>query len=137
MPFKFSGGHDSAAYRWAGYKRDGRRYYIVTEAFGYECWVRGAFCRVAVPEGFRTDLASIPSLPFMPKPGGSLWDDAAIVHDAAVCAKVLGRKLFSRAQADAIFCHALRERGCSCFTATIFWLAVRIGGLFEAREDRT
>jgi hypothetical protein len=134
MPFTYSNGHDNAAYRQAGYTANGRRYYVVTEAFGYECWVGDVLCRVTVPVGFQSDLASIPSLPFMPKPGGSLWDDAAIVHDAAVCAKVLGRKLFSRAQADAIFYYALRERGCSQLTATIFWLAVRLGALFKVEE---
>lgn len=130
MPFIYFDGRDNAAYEPTGESRDGRPIYCVTASFGYLVRFGGKLHSVNVPNGFLTDLASIPSLPFMPKPGGSLWDDAAIVHDVACIEARKGIR--TRREADAIFYHALRERGCRAYTAWVFWAAVRIGSLSAA-----
>lgn len=123
MTFKYLNGKSNATYWPTGQVRDGRPLYMVTEPFSY--WDNNfRHPRIDVPEGFITDLASIPTIPFMPNPDGTLWDDAAIVHDAALT------QVRNRARADVMFYNALRERGCSAFTATVFWAAVRVGGMF-------
>lgn len=122
MPFKYLNGRNNAVYWPTGQVEDGRPYYMVTEPFSY-CDPKFRYPRIDVPEGFITDLASIPTIPLMPNPGGTLWDDAAIVHDVALT------KLSNHAHADAIFYYALLERGCSVFTATVFWSAVRVGSI--------
>lgn len=126
MPFKYNIGNN-AKYKYIGKKRDGRKLYEVVEPFSYynETTV------IHIPSGYVTDLASIPSLPFFPKPGGSLWDDAAIVHDCALDYVFVGE--LNVRQADAIFYDALRERGCTVFTALVLWGAVRFNHLVMAR----
>ena len=119
MTFKYQDDRSNARYSYTGKKRDGRKIYFVEESFSYE---HGKFL-IVVPRGFLTDLASIPSIPFMPKPGASLWDDAAIVHDRALHSSYN----ITREEADDLFYYALLDRGCTRFTATVLWLAVRIG----------
>lgn len=133
MPFIYPNGGDNARYEPTGEIRDGRPLYCVMEWFSY--WTRfdGVLIKVVVAPGFITDLASIPSLPFLPNPGGTLWDDAAIVHDQALHDAAAGGLTY--ADADAIFYHALRERGCTVFTATVFWLAVRIKSILKRKGN--
>ncbi len=127
MPFNYVSGRSNARYEPIEKKRDGRQLYRVLEPIIYRTDLKGEMFIIFVAEGFVTDLASIPSLPFMPKPGGSLWDDAAIVHDQA-CLDARAN-LITRVQADAIFYYALRDRGCNVITSTVFWAAVRAGHL--------
>ena len=126
MPFFYENGGNNARYEFTGKRRDRRRVYKVIEGFSY--WTNKVGgrdgVRIVVKAGFETDLASIPSLPFLPNPGGSLWDDAAIVHDMALVAAAKG--FLTYAEADAVFYYALRDRGCSVFTAALFWAAVRL-----------
>ncbi len=42
-----------------------------------------------------------------------------------------GRAAMARQEADAIFFYALRDRGCSRFTAWVFWAAVRLNGAIK------
>jgi len=125
MPFHYANGRDNAAYEPTGQTKGGRPVYCVTESFSYS---HGQM-KIVVPVGFLTDLASIPTLPFFPNPAGTLWDDAAIVHDAALRDVAAGD--MTRREADAIFFYALRDRGCSRFTAWVFWAAVRLNGAIK------
>lgn len=129
MPFHYSNGRDNAAYEPTGQTKGGRPVYCVTEWFCYWASLGGVHVCVDVPPGFLSDLASIPLLPFMPNPAGTLWDDAAIVHDAALRDVAAGD--MTRREADAIFFYALRDRGCSRFTAWVFWAAVRLNGAIK------
>lgn len=125
MPFIYPDGDKNAQYEPTGEFFRGNMIYCVTKAFGY-VWDKGGVS-IQVPAGFTSDLATIPKLPFLkvlPKAGGTLWDDAAIVHDKA-CTEA-HRKRITYTQADGLFYAALRERGCSKFTATVFWAAVRL-----------
>ncbi len=88
--------------------------------------------RYVVPKGFHTDLASIPSwLTWLIPPSGSLWDDAAILHDWLCHLARQGEVTF--AEADDIFYDALRDCGCPAITAFIFWSYVR--GMHIVRGD--
>lgn len=132
MPFTNKAGLPSKfKYTPIGKKKDGRPVYKVTEDGHYHTDKVKGFSGVQVHEGFITDLASIPSLPFFPNPAGSLWDDAAIVHDK-LCVEARGG-MRKRSEADAVFYHAMIERGCTKFTATVFWMAVRVGGTFSSK----
>jgi hypothetical protein len=105
---------------------DGRALYCVTGKTTYltpDCKVK-----IEVPAGYVTDLASIPKLLLL-SPKSSLWDDAAIVHDKACDDARDGR--ITRRQADAVFYHAMRERGCTLFTATVLWTSVRFYSLTQ------
>jgi hypothetical protein len=133
MPFIYPDGGNNARYESTGEICDGRPLYCVVEGFLYRTALGRERVTVAVEAGFITDLASIPSLPFLPNPGGTLWDDAAIVHDQALHDAAAGE--LTRAEADVIFYRALRDRGCSVFTATVFWLAVRIKSILKRKGN--
>jgi hypothetical protein len=129
MGFVYEGGRSNARYVVTGERRNGRDLYRVLDGFSYSAIVAPwpVPIGICIEPGFMTDLASIPSIPGMPNPAGSLWDDAAIVHDAAIVEAAKGN--LSHRTADAIFYHALRDRGCNRFTAFIFWAAVRLRNL--------
>lgn len=132
MPFAYQNVQNNAQYMPTGGKRGGRPLYCVIQPFAYWHFFGNDMVKVHVEDGFVTDLASIPNLPLFPSPKGTLWDDAAIVHDRALVEVRAGR--MNRSIADKLFYHALRERGCSVFTATVFWFAVRINALVKGNE---
>jgi len=86
-----------------------------------------------VPEGFRTDLASVPRwlagfvrMTFR-GPIQTAW--AAILHDALYASGIE-----TRARADELFWEALRATGESPMGARILWAGVRAGGWKAWRE---
>lgn len=86
---------------------------------------------IIVPEGFETDFASVPRLPFTYLLAGGKANAAAVVHDY-----MYSEKEYSRKDADDVFYEAIKVLGHSEFTAWIMWLGVRIGGGF-ARKTKT
>lgn len=122
MPFRYPIGSSNAEYEPTGKKFRGNMIYCVLRPFEYE-WDKKPIT-IRIPAGFTTDLATIPKLPFLPRAGGTLWDDAAIIHDKACSDAHEG--IISYEDADAIFYDALIERGCSRFTAFVFWAAVSL-----------
>jgi hypothetical protein len=137
MPFIYPSGGSNARYEPTGERRNGRPLYCVTTRFSYWTILEDRPLEVVIAPGFVTDLASIPSLPFMPNPAGSLWDDAAIVHDYLLRAVAGGRYVITYAQADAIFYDALLDRGCTRFTAWVFWAAVRLNSITKQFQRNT
>lgn len=132
MPFVYASTKHNASYYPTGETVNGRAIYCLTQSVAYYASRVGKNGTIVVaPEGFLTDLASIPALPCFPRPGGSLWDDAAIVHDRA-CHQMNAGEMKAR-DADAIFYYALRDRGCSVFTATVLWLCVRANHLLKGQ----
>lgn len=76
-----------------------------------------------VPQGFETDLASIP------RPFRGLLQQNGISRAPAVLHDHLYRTgLVSRAEADAIFRRALKEEGMGWFGCALYWTGVRLGG---------
>lgn len=79
--------------------------------------------RYEVPEGFETDLASIPRAFrwLLQQNGGSRR--AAVLHDFAY-----KTHFASRAEADALFRKALAEEGVNPVGRFLYWSGVRVGG---------
>jgi hypothetical protein len=78
---------------------------------------------VVVPEGFETDLASVPRLPIVYMAVGGRGHKAAVLHDwlYSTC-------MFPRLICDQYFYHALRESGVNYFYAKAMYAGVRAGG---------
>lgn len=81
---------------------------------------------VEVPQGYRTDLASVPRLAWriVPRDFGPARRPA-VVHDYIYTHQT---HRFSKAQADRMFYEALLEEGVSKPLAWLMYAAVRIGG---------
>lgn len=89
-------------------------------------YIRHTGTRFTVPEGFETDLASIPRmLQWLPHlhPNGRCRR-SAVLHDYLYAEKVTA----TRKVADEIFRDALQAEGCSRRTATVYYWAVRLFG---------
>jgi hypothetical protein len=78
---------------------------------------------VTVPEGFRTDFASVPRLPLVYLAAGGKGERAAVVHDW-----LYSTQSVERATADAVLQEALLACGYSRLLATAFYTAVRAFG---------
>jgi hypothetical protein len=78
---------------------------------------------IKVPEGFETDLASVPRVPVVYLALGNTGHKAAVLHDW-----LYATNYFDRATCDKYFYHALRESGISYLNAQAMYLGVRLGG---------
>lgn len=81
---------------------------------------------VVVPEGFVTDLASVPRIPIAWWLTGGTNNRGAVLHDWLYSPKC--KDDITRAQADAIFREAGLLSGIPAWRADIMWLAVRAAG---------
>jgi len=77
---------------------------------------------VTVPQGFRTDLASVPRLPVVYLLTGDIARSAAVVHD------FLYGGIVSRKDADEVLYEAAIASGVSRWQAWMMWAGVRAGG---------
>lgn len=84
---------------------------------------------VTVPQGFTTDFASVPRLPFAYALFGDRGHKAAVIHDYLYATKSV-----SRSVADSIFKEALSEIEPG-WRAWAMWLGVRIGGWWIYNKD--
>ena len=124
---------DNVTYEATGEKSSGGRpFYEVTSPYVIYTTAHVPGIVIMVRQGYTTDLASIPRLFFMLKPGASLWDDAAIIHDKACDMARKGDITWQ--QADDILFYAMRDRGCSLFTSMLFWVSVRIGHKLQGKR---
>lgn len=78
---------------------------------------------VTVPEGFETDLASVPRLPVVYLLTGATGNEAAVVHDFLYSVQLCTRK-----QADDVFYEAAVASGMPKWRAWLMWAGVRLGG---------
>lgn len=76
-----------------------------------------------MPEGFVTDYASVPRLPFAYWLAGGLARKAAVVHDW-----LYRHGGCTRAEADAVFLEAMAATGQPWFRRSAMWAAVRTFG---------
>lgn len=96
--------------------------WVLTRPLVYESELLNAI--ITVPEGFQTDLASVPRLPVIYAMVGDTARAAAVVHDF-----LYGRPdLCSRKVADAVLQEACGASGVSGWRAWLMWAGVRIGG---------
>lgn len=98
--------------------------------FGYYSAILGQ--EVWVEEGFETDFASVPRLPFIFLVLGNLGKRAAVIHD-----KLYRESGVSRAKADAVFSEALQASGMGAMRRGAMWTGLRIGGwrYYRARSS--
>ena len=87
--------------------------------------------RYTVPEGFATDLASVPSLVFWRKKSGA-FNEAAVLHDACYTGDVIIAPApdapLTRGEAAGLFKDAMAALGVGWWTRTVMHRAVRLGG---------
>lgn len=80
-----------------------------------------------VPEGARTDLASIPRLLRSAAFSEPKTREAAVLHDWLYRESTVNRRW-----ADALFYHGMCCRGVGALNAWLYWLAVRLfGGMYR------
>jgi hypothetical protein len=104
----------------------------VLAPFVYDSDVLGR--RVTVPEGFITDLASVPRLPLAYLLFGGVSNEAAVIHDFLYSGGKVTRK-----QADDVFCEAMKAEGVAGWRRGPMWLGVRLFGWlhYEKPADTT
>ncbi|MBS0359811.1 MAG: DUF1353 domain-containing protein [Proteobacteria bacterium] len=94
---------------------------------------------ITVPQGFITDLTSVPRLFWDLFPPDGPWTEAAVVHDALYFTRgglelwrgrrVISRATpYSRAESDAVLREAMADIGVGVAPRILIWAAVRIGG---------
>lgn len=102
-------------------ERDGRWWRVAAE-FRYDSAVAG--CRFIIPEGFVTDLASVPRLPLAWLLAGDTARKAGLVHDFAYSVHLPG----DRELADRVFREAMAVEGVPAWRRWVMWAAVRACG---------
>jgi hypothetical protein len=83
---------------------------------------------VFVPEGFVTDMASVPKLPLMWLLAGGTANEAAVIHDWLYTTHSVAGEEVTRSQADAVLREAIPASKDTHAPAFLMWLAVRLGG---------
>ena len=78
---------------------------------------------VTVPEGFITDLASVPWPTLMLIPKSGQYNPAALIHDFLYYIQDRSRK-----EADAIFLQAMKDLKINAFKRRVMYYAVRLFG---------
>lgn len=108
--------------------RNGKLLWATLRPFAYEIGLKGSGLRLLVPEGFQTDLMTMPRIfwPFLP-PHDPRYAAACVLHDY-----LCRWQGFSRVVADAVFYEALRVLGVGWFKATLIYAAVRLWGALTA-----
>lgn len=90
-------------------------------------FISDAAGEIVVPEGFRTDLASVPRLPFIHLWTGGRANMPAVLHDYLYSG---GMPDITRAQADRAFLESMAavDEPKWAITRRAMWLGVRVGG---------
>lgn len=106
--------------------------YVLLEDFLHE----GNSENFIVPQGFVTDLASVPRVfwSLLPPQGG--YEAAAVLHDYLCIQLARARRLnqtapVSSTDTDGLFRHIMRSWGVGPVTRWVMWTGVRWGALFN------
>lgn len=78
---------------------------------------------ISVPEGYRTDYASVPRILWNILPPTGRYTKAAVIHDY-----LYEYGECTREEADAVFLEAMEDLGVSYLVRHSMWLGVRFGG---------
>lgn len=103
--------------------------YVLVRPLSYQVGFLGSEVVVTVPDGFMTDLASIPRIlwSILP-PHDPDYAGAAVLHDYLYEWK---GGIFTRVVADAIFYEAMRVLGVPAWKAVFMYLAVRMANTWR------
>jgi hypothetical protein len=115
-----------------GQYREGRQLFSLLDEVRYESDVLGD--TIVVPEGFITDLASVPRRPLEWWLAGGRGDEPAVLHDWLYTAHACGGKPITRAQADAVLREAITLVDPEA-PGWLMWAAVRVGGKSSWGDD--
>lgn len=85
---------------------------------------------ITVPQGFVTDLASVPRVPVAYLLCGGTSNEAAVVHDYLYTSKIV-----PRATADAVLREASAATGVPAWRRALMWAGVRAFGWHAWNED--
>jgi hypothetical protein len=99
---------------------------IITDSFGYKFNVPG---RITVPEGFVTDLASVPRVPIIYYFWGGRCHREAVIHDYLY--RIDSDPVVSFSMANKVFLEAAKSRGKSLFIRYPMFWGVCLGGIFS------
>jgi hypothetical protein len=107
--------------------------YQLTAAFQYELSAPGSPLVVSVPQGFKTDLASVPWVLRWLFPPAGPWAKAAVLHDWGYCGGTIslpdgGQITPTRFWWDVIFLEAMAVLEVPRLTRWAFFVAVRAFG---------
>ena len=105
---------------------DGRRWRL-TDSFGFWSFSTGL---ITVPQGFETDLASVPKLFWNILPPFGRYTDAAILHDYLYRTQV-----YPRATCDRLLLLAMRVSLVKRWQRTVIYLNVRWFGEIAWKDD--
>lgn len=89
----------------------------------FSVWSHSLDMQLDVPEGFETDLASVPRLPVVYLLTGATGDEPAVVHDFLYSLGTCTRK-----QADEVFYELALACGMPRWRAWLMWCGIRVGG---------
>lgn len=112
------------AIREAGVSLSGAILYELAEPLRVYIDVGASSVELVVPEGFTTDLASVPRFLWPIFPASGLYQRAAIVHDWLY----QSRTRLSRFAADAIFREIMAQLGVPAWKRLAMYFAVRAFG---------
>jgi len=82
--------------------------------------------KVTVPEGFETDLASVPRVPFVYMMWGGKAHREGVVHDYLY--RIDSHPLATYSQANEVFFEAMTVRGKKIYVRYPMWWGVVLGG---------
>ncbi len=103
------------------------RGYKTAHAFSFDLGFYGSGLTVTVPEGFQTDLATVPrALWWLFPPADPEYAAAAVLHDYLYSWRSPDGEPFDRATADGIFLEAMLILGVPRWTALVMFVAVRL-----------
>ncbi|MEM4655268.1 MAG: DUF1353 domain-containing protein [Thermosphaera sp.] len=107
---------------------NGRPRWRLVESLEYFSYAIEAL--IEVPQGFETDLASVPRIPLAWLIAGGKANAAAVVHDWLYHGNPMH---ITRKQADDVFYEAMTDSGISWWRRNLMYIAVRLfaGPLWE------
>lgn len=106
-------------------KYAGHGLWQLTEDYVY---LHSEFGPICVPEGFISDLDSVPRLPFAYLLTKNASVIGAVVHDYLYESGKIRHRQITRAEADRIFLDLMEEEGVSWWQRRMIYTGVRIAG---------
>lgn len=86
---------------------------------------------IQIPDGFQTDLASVPRIFWSVLPPDGTYERAAVVHDWHCVHLAAGDCRISSRDTDGLFRRMAREGGAGLVTRWLLWVGVRWGALLN------
>lgn len=86
---------------------------------------------ITIPDGFETDLASVPRFFWAFLPPSGVYERSAVLHDFGCVSLAAGTCLLSSRDVDGLFRRVAREGGAGLLTRWALWTGVRLGALFN------